>query len=157
MTERSEEDVVSGVLRITIDGAVRLVPTLKAKYVAEWAARLTAGEPGEKALVDWTVNDTATFGAETVSRMLDLIVAYDRTGALGGREWLEEHADPAELERALEAMVGNAFPFAEASTLTALTISVQAAASVRPSSTNGHSTNGARTRTRSGRALTPSR
>ena len=111
MAERSEEDVLAGVLRIEVGDGVRVVPTLKAKYVGEWMARFAppAGAK-ERPLRDLSVADVVAIPAQNVERLVDLMVAYDRTGVLGGRDWLLEHADPAQLQRAVEQMVANATP-----------------------------------------------
>jgi hypothetical protein len=156
MAERSAEDIAAGVLRIAVGGSVREVPTLKLRWISGWAALFDAGEAEPKALGEWTMHDTTVFGADTVKQMLDLVVAYDRTGALGGREWLEENADPGQLRAALNQMVENAFPLADAAALVDLTITRAAAASIRPSSSSGASRTGTRGRTRSARSTTPS-
>jgi hypothetical protein len=152
MVERSEEDAVTRVLRISVGGVVKTMPTLPIKLIPEWAKLLdaltpsTPGDPSE----GFTLIARVTLGG-----LLDLVVAYDRTGALGGREWLEEHADPAELKAAAEAMAGNAFPFGQAGAVIASMVTTIIRAAVPPeppSSTNGSSTNGASTRKRSARA-----
>lgn len=155
MTERSPEDVAAGVLRIAIGGGVREVPTLKAKYIGKWGEQFAdrGGEP----VGEWTMDDVVAFSEGSVTRLVDLVVAYDVTGALGGREWIEEHADPAQLNEALIQMIGNAFPLADGPTLAGLTLARAAVQSVRQSSTNGASRPGASTRTRSDRASTRSR
>ena len=156
MAERSPEDVATGILRVSVGSAVRERPTLKAKYIAEWGSLLGASGDG-KALGDWTMQDVAGLAGQTVGRLLDLVVAYDRTAALGGREWLEEHADPAELHSALVAMVGNAFPLAsDPAALVGVMILQSAVLSVLPNSTNGSSRNGASTPKRSARGSTRS-
>lgn len=154
MAERSEEDVLAGVLRIEVGDGVRVVPTLKAKYVGEWMARFAppAGAK-ERPLRDLSVADVVAIPAQNVERLVDLMVAYDRTGVLGGRDWLLEHADPAQLQRAVEQMVANANPFADAQSFLGLML-IRAAGSAQPSSTSGRSTTGASTRTRSGSGST---
>lgn len=157
MVERSDEDAITRVLRISVGGVVKTMPTLPIKLIPEWAKLLDAltpstatGDPSE----GFTLIARVTLGG-----LLDLVVAYDRTGALGGREWLEEHADPAELKAAAEAMAGNAFPFGQAGAVIAsmvTTIIRAAVPSEPPSSTNGSSTSGASTRKRSARASTRS-
>lgn len=157
MAERSAEDVAAGVLRIAVGGTVRAVPTLKARWIGEWAEAFTIAGDGGKAIGEWTMDDFTRFAAGSVERLLSLVVAYDRTAALGGREWLEENADPTELHEALVAMVGNAFPLASDPTvLVDLVIAQAAAGSIPPSSTSGASSTGTSTRTRSGRGSTRS-
>ena len=162
MGERSPEDVAAGILRIAIGGTVREMPTLKAKYVGEWARTvLLADDQGEsvkiKPLEEWTAFDVAQLAGPALERVIDLIVAYDRTGALGGRDWLEENADPPQLQEALTSMLGNAFPLADSPEVLAATVMGQvAAASSQPRSTSGRSRTGTSTRTSSGPVSIPS-
>jgi hypothetical protein len=159
MAERSEEAVLSGLLQISVGGVVRPMPTLPIKYIPEWAKLLDAATPSAIAQPD-PDEGFVTIARATNAGLLDLVVAYDRTGALGGREWLEEHADPAELKGAAMQMADNAFPFGEAAavigTMVTARIRQSVAGSAPPSSTNGSSPTGASTRKRSARALTRS-
>jgi len=158
MAERSEEDVASGVLRIPIGSVVKTMPTLPIKHIAEWATLLDALTPSSVAPGDPDEGFTL-IASVTLSGLLDLVVAYDRTSALGGREWLEENADPSELKAAAEQMAGNAFPFGEADAVIASMVMTRLGQAVRsepPSSTNGSSPTGTSTRKRSVRASTRS-
>jgi hypothetical protein len=159
MVERNPEDVVTGVLQLSFGGVVKSMPTLKIKQIPEWAAVLDARTPSTPAPADSAAG--FTFVAQiTLSGLLDLVVAYDRTGALGGREWLEENADPTELREAALAMAGNAFPFGEGAGVVGrmlMDLIKQAVApSPPPKSTNGRSPGGVSTRKRSARVLIPS-
>ena len=158
MAERTEEEVVTGLLRISIGGVVKMMPTLKAKWIDTWGELVAASAEGApKPLGEWTMQDVARLSGQTVRRVIDLIVAYDREGALGGREWLEEHADPQELHAALVQMMGNAYPLADdPAGLTSLVIISGVVGSGQPSSTNGASGTGTGTRKRSARASTRS-
>ena len=150
MAERSEEDVATGVLRISVGGAVRTVPTLKAKWVPDWLRMLVPAVAG-KGLTEWTQEDVQALSSSSVTRMLDLIDVYDRTAALGGRAWLEENADPSELHAALVAMVGNANPLADdPAAMLGMALVMSGVPSARPNSTNGASRTGAASRKRSG-------
>ena len=92
--------------------------------------------------------------------LLDLVVAYDVTGALGGREWIEEHADPAELRAALQAILGNVFPkdmAALAWTVLNRTINLSVGELTQPKPTNGSGTPGVLRPNRSERRSTRSK
>jgi hypothetical protein len=158
-TERSPEDVVTGVLRISVGGIIKSMPTLKIKQIPEWSAILDAKTPSATATADPAEGFTLV-AKVTLSGLLDLVVAYDRTGALGGREWLEEHADPMELREAALAMAGNAFPFGEGAGVVGRMLMDQIKQAVAPSpppkSTNGRSRSGASTRKRSALVSIPS-
>lgn len=156
MAERSPEEVVSGLLRISVGGTTKEVPTLPIKYVADWARLLDALTPTEPAA---DPREGFTLIARvTVDGLLDLVVAYDRTGALGGREWLQEHADAQQLKAAAVQMADNAFPLGDGASVVGKMLATmigQAAPKDEPSdpqsSTNGASRNGASRRKRSGR------
>ena len=142
---RSAEDVLAGVLRIAVGGVEKIVPTLPIRATREWQATLATG-PGRFSpdnANDWTSTDASTFSALTLDVILDLVVAYDRTGALGGREWLEEHADPAQLYTAAGQMADVAFPLADDTRMLLATLVVRSVVgSNPPSSTNGPSSIG---------------
>lgn len=159
METRSPEEVATGLLRISVGGVVKMMPTLPIKHIPEWAQLLDALTPS--AVTPGDPSEGFTLIAKvTLAGLLDLIVAYDRTGALGGREWLEENADPAELKAAAEQMAGNAFPFGQAAavigSMVAALLGQWAVRSEPPSSTSGSSRNGVSTRKRPGRASTRS-
>lgn len=91
-----EADVASGVIRITINGTERVMPTLKiGPFEDEW---LPSQKDTVKQLFEANREpaDLFTLGMST---LLDAIVAYDRTGALGGRDWLRQNADHNDLHK----------------------------------------------------------
>jgi hypothetical protein len=159
MAERSEEDLVLGILRITVgEGIVKMVPTLKVNYIEEWAKLLVSEGDSAKPLGEWSMADVAALTGRSVQKLLDLVVAYDRTGALGGREWLGENADAQQLYAAVVQMVGNVHPLADdPAALVGLMVLRSAAPSALPNSTNGSSTNGASRPHRSVRRSTRSK
>lgn len=42
---------------------------------------------------------------------LDALLSYDTDGALGNREWIEDHVDDGQIHDALRAVLEVAFPF----------------------------------------------
>jgi hypothetical protein len=158
MATRSAEDVLAGVLRIAVGGVEKLVPTLPLRATREWQAQLATGPTSFSVSVtedDWTAANVSEFAGLTLETVLDMVVAYDRTGALGGREWLEEHADPAQLYAAASQMAEVAFPFADNTRLLLAALVVRSVVgSGSPNSTSGLSPIGASTRARSKSAST---
>lgn len=79
--------------RLTVEGQERVVPALEGRDLGEWHglyARAYANVPEELAAAQtlaefFRANDLAE------DRVIDALLAYDRAGALGGRDWLEEH------------------------------------------------------------------
>jgi hypothetical protein len=161
MVPRSPEDVLSGVLRIAVGGVEKTVPTLPIKATRDWQASLGTGPAGFVMPVtddDWTAATVADFAGLSLDTVLDIVVSYDRTNALGGRDWLEEHADPAQIYAAASQMAEVAFPFAtDIPVLLGALVLQKAVGSTLPSSTNGHSPTGTSTRPRSKRASTRAR
>ena len=109
---RTEEDILAGVLRIRVGGVEKTMPTLKLKAAREWKAQLIGVMSSR--LDGFNVTGTADFAqlAQLAGdQMLDLVLAYDKTGALGGREWLEDNADDAQLYAVLRQALEVSFPF----------------------------------------------
>ena len=158
MATRSPEDVLAGVLRIAVGGVEKIVPTLPLRATREWQATLARGPAAFSVPVtddDWTAATVSEFTGLTLDTILNVVVAYDRSGALGGREWLEDNADPAQLYAAASQMAEVAFPFAtNIPMLLAALVVRSVVASTSPNSTNGHSPRGVSTRARSKSAST---
>jgi hypothetical protein len=112
MADRTEDSGLAGVLPLTIGGRVRSVPVLKLKHSREWKERLGDATKGVELDDDLAVT-VARLANVAADVALDLVVAYDRTEVLGGREGIEEEATDAELFAALESMVKVTFPFGE--------------------------------------------
>lgn len=100
LPERTPEDRASGVLRITIGDRTRRVPTLKLTAAEAWAETVAELPDGD-----------LTSGILERAR-LDAVLAYDVTGALGGREYVEEHADWDQVYVAFGQMMAVVRPFA---------------------------------------------
>jgi hypothetical protein len=157
MADRTESEILSGLLHVTIGGKVCDCPTLKAGHVVAWNRQMTVADDPGKPLSEWSATDAIYFGESMTERLLDAVSAYDVTSALGGREWLAQHADPAELRTALEQMAANAFPFGNARGLVDLWVKLGAEQSVRPNTTNGSSPTGTSLPNRSARRSTRNR
>ena len=152
MAQRTPEDILAGVLRINVGGIEKRVPTLPMNASAEWQEALGAqlGGFARNLSTDQSADSLIGFARFTQQAILDAVVAYDRSGALGGREWLAEHADPAQLYIAFRQMAEVVFPFvADVRSLLAMLPGLLAQADVgssSPSSTNGRSPIGVSTR-----------
>lgn len=100
LPERTPEDRASGVLRITLGNVTKRVPTLKLTAADEWATTVANLPDGD-----------LTDGALERAR-LEAVLAYDVTGALGGREYVEDHADWDQIYVAFQQMMAVVRPFA---------------------------------------------
>lgn len=114
---RTEADQVYGRIPCRFGNEVRYLPTMKIGPVRAWkrtlaesASRLAGLDlrEGEQAISDLTL-----FASGATDEVLDLVLAYDTTGALGGRDWLEAHADDRELYVVLRSILAVHFPFVE--------------------------------------------
>jgi hypothetical protein len=120
---RTTEEIAGGFIRARVGGTTRDLPTLKIAAAREWRLRLVEAlgsvSPSMLSLdLDALKGDgiaamtgLAPLAQMTSDRILDLVVAYDPSAALGGRDWLEEHADDAELYALLRVILGVVFPF----------------------------------------------
>ena len=155
MTQRTPEDILAGVLRINVGGIEKRVPTLPMNASAEWQEALGAqlGGFARNLSTDQSADSLMGFARFTQQAILDAVVAYDRSGALGGRDWLAEHADPAQLYLAFRQMAEVVFPFVnDVRSLLAMLPGLLAQADVgssSPSSTSGPSPTGGSTPARS--------
>lgn len=120
--KRSEEDVAFGRIPCRFgtpdEPILRYMPTLKMDASKEWKALLakTLGNT----LAEYNVKGQG--GTDSLASMIqlgllagdtitDLVVAYDASGSLGGREWLGAHADDAEVYGIFRACLDVHFPF----------------------------------------------
>ena len=115
---RSEAEVAFGVISCRFgDEPPRHMRTLKIGAVRVWKGELAraVGQTlagfnvkGEGADSIGSLVELGMLGSDLV---LELVLAYDVEGALGGREWLEAHADDRDLYRILRTCLGVHFPF----------------------------------------------
>ena len=140
-----EADVASGVIRITINGTERVMPTLKiGPFEDEWL-------PSQKDMIQGLFEadrEPADLFKLGMSTLLDAIVAYDKTGALGGRDWLRNNADHNDLHKLVrmiwqrhfegfmkdvQALMGSVRQMNQAAAATELLAQLQAKSSSGPS------------------------
>lgn len=131
MDAPSEEEVVSGVLLLTVNGEVRRVPELKWRANREWQDRLQSTLVGLAALPSDTPDGLRAMGdAER-----DLVMAYDTTGALGDLDNATEREVDAIYNRLLEV----SFPLAQSQAALMVGLVRAVTSSVLASSTSGPS------------------
>ncbi len=140
---RSPEDRLAGILRIAVGGVEKIVPTLSISAVREWQAALAADEAAAVSEDDLAPDDVARLIDLSLDAILNIVVSYDQSAALGGRGWLEGHADPEQLYTAAEQMSEVSFPFARnVPMLLRALLARSVAASSQPSSTSSDSPSG---------------
>jgi hypothetical protein len=119
---RTTEEKAGGFISARVGGTTKELPTLKVRAAREWRLRLVEAlgsvSPTMLSLdldalkVDGIAAMTglAPLAQLASDRILDLVVAYDPSAALGGRDWLEENADDLELYALLKVILGVIFP-----------------------------------------------
>jgi hypothetical protein len=106
-TERTEETGLSGLLEVTIGGQPVRLRALTIAESDEWLARLAT------ALADAEVMEDGETSADTLRQLvthasasaLEMVLAYDLDGMLGGTEGIRTRATKREVADALEMMV----------------------------------------------------
>lgn len=129
------------------------MPTLKIRPERDWKAALLATMAESEIKVDPSLlskggdevyQQLAPLANMAGDMILELVVKYDVSGALGGREYLEETADSAQVYAILVKCLKVAFPFVNdlrgaAGEILSL---LRLARSTPSSFTNGHSDTG---------------
>lgn len=160
---RTESEVASGLIPCRIGGVTRHMPTLKRKASQPWKESLARALTGTLAGAKVPGPDEGASGGDTLAgighlallandTIAELVVDYDVTNALGGKAWLDEHADDRELYLILRQCLEVHFPFAKdvmgAMGMLAPVLGMSGAVQSQPaSSTSGPSPIGASTPT----------
>lgn len=119
-------------LEIVLGGEAYRLPVLSMRQNREWLAQFSTGLTS---IVDGigepkTLDEVAASIAGYAERFMDMLIAYDRTGVLPGREWIDDHATDGEVYTAIQKVSEVAAPFG--SNLLSLAL-MQAATKVRAS------------------------
>lgn len=112
--QRSEEDIVAGVLRVSIGrpAVSKTIPVLSIADARKWKSELGRTLGREIAGMSLErLQDGGPIALAVGDRTVDLVLAYDQEAALGGREWIEKNATDDQLYRILRALVEITFPF----------------------------------------------
>jgi hypothetical protein len=109
---RTAEDVLGAILPVQIGGQARILPVLPIGECRAWRTGLASAV--DKGIGRMSLGDLAD-GGEVLNaigdQVLDLVIAYDASAALGGREYLEKHATDAELYAIFRRLLEVSFPF----------------------------------------------
>lgn len=101
----TEEEIIAGTIPVVKDGRGLSLPVLKIKHAREWRQKVAEAFDGEEPEGPDAMNVPA-------DKILDLVVAYDRSNTLGGKESIEDSMTDEELYDAFIAMWRRTFPFA---------------------------------------------
>ena len=145
--EARENEIVSGVLLLTVNGVIRRVPELKWRANRAWQDRLREAMVALAEVPADTPDGLRAMGdAER-----DLVLAYDTTGVLGELDDATEREIDAIYNRLLEV----SFPLAQSQTALMVALVRDIARSVPESSTNGLSVIGDSADPTSSKAASP--
>lgn len=110
--EREEAEIVAATISVTVGGMGKTLPVLSMKANRKWKAQLVA----RTGTILGSIEDVETWAQAlslitgAVDDMLESLLEYDRTAALGGREWLENTATDAEIWAAFKEVARAAYP-----------------------------------------------
>lgn len=111
--ERPSDEEIWGNLTIVLGGITKWIRPLPANPSDDWIALL--GERLRDALGgvvasgnDW--NGILLAAAGMTKIQIELLVAYDREGRLGGVEWIGDNATPLEIWEAFKKVTAAAYP-----------------------------------------------
>lgn len=113
---RSEEEIWEDAIELKLGRVLKRVPPLPANPNRDWKRLLT-----DKARERFGGQDFSEMGwgellgviAGLTDLQVELIVAYDREGHLGGAEWILANASEREIYDAFKRLVVEAHPFLE--------------------------------------------
>jgi hypothetical protein len=114
LTPAEEEAILTRAgIRIVLGGHVKFVAPLTIDRNREWkkglAERIGAGWASIAVTADDWTNLITTVAAMS-DQHIDLLLAYDEAGSLGGAEWINGHATEREVWNGLKAVLDEAFP-----------------------------------------------
>ena len=114
LTPAEEEAILArGGIRIVLGGHAKFVAPLTIDRNRAWKKTLAEKVGGGWTALAGSAEDWTKLIA-TVASMTDqhieLLVAYDETGSLGGAEWIGSHATEREVWTGLKAVLDEAFP-----------------------------------------------
>ena len=109
---RPDEEVAGRYISATLGGQAKRLPVLTIVRNREWKQHYDAmvAEVGAGAESD-EFEEVVRVLSGSIDKMVDLILAYDETSALGGREWIEANATDKEVYDLFGTLKDAAYPF----------------------------------------------
>lgn len=110
--KRTEDEIVGGLLTVVLGSIRKPLRILTMREARVWKLSLVGKLGGEIGSLDLaSTKDVGPLIEAASDRILDLVVAYDVDGTLGGREWLEGNASDLEVYSVFRRMLEVSFPF----------------------------------------------
>lgn len=145
--------MVAQSLSLRLGGYVKQLPVLSIEDNEEWQRKFAKALADQlrhvERIKDW--DQAVTIASGSTGLMVELLTEYDKSGALGGAEWIRKHATPSEVYDAFKEVAQASYPFAkDVSRFPALVqLLLTQVAQVSEQSTSSPSTNGSGPRKRS--------
>lgn len=110
---RPDGEVVAGTLRVRLGGYPKTLPELNIEDNEAWQGKLVVGLASVlktmDAIKDW--DQAVRLVSRSTPLMIDLLVAYDKSGVLGGKEWIRANATNSEVYEAFKEVAQASYPF----------------------------------------------
>ena len=109
---RPDEEVAGRYISATLGGQVKRLPVLSIARNRDWKQKYDemVVEVGASAESD-DFEEVVRVLSDGIDKFLDLLMDYDETGALGGREWIEANATDKEVYDLFGIVKNAAYPF----------------------------------------------
>lgn len=112
MSARTEEEILSGLLLVSIGGHQRELPVRPIVSARAWKRTLVGSlAVGIGSMELANIVDGGNVAAAFGDKVLGLVAEYDESGALGGREWLEANATDEQVYGLFIRLLHVTFPF----------------------------------------------
>lgn len=112
-TGPSPDEVWANAIGLALGGVTKHVRPLAANPTKKWKAllaeRVSQAVGGLELGNDWAAVLGAIGDVEDIQ--IELLIAYDVEGRLGGADWIGDHATPDEIYEAFKQVVKAAYPF----------------------------------------------
>jgi hypothetical protein len=110
---RPDEEVAGGYISATLGGQVKRLPVLpRARnrgFQKVYGERIRTTIENAGKLDD--LEDVIEMMSSSIDEMLDVVLIYDESASLGGREWIDTHATDREIYNLFKQVTHAAHPF----------------------------------------------
>lgn len=112
---RPDEEVAGGYISATLGGQARSLPVLPRAENREFQRvyKERVGQTIKSAGELNDLEDVIQLMSASIDEMMEVVLIYDKTGALGGREWIDTHATDREIYELFKKVTHAAHPFGQ--------------------------------------------
>jgi hypothetical protein len=110
---RSDEEVAGMFISVTLGGQVKSLPVLprarNREFQKFYAEKVRTTLKATEELVE--LDDVINLMANSIDEMMEVLLTYDESAALGGKEWVDRNATDREIYEAFKKVTDAAHPF----------------------------------------------